>query len=176
MGCSYVFVCVALQMMRKELVGFDSKYSTAASVLHKSSVLKIDNIGLGDIPPAPRIWTLAQLSTREPSPLHSVRFGAFRVIDFHDMLHNSYIDFAFGSDDWFIAGVHRFSVSRGIGEREGQGENRGLESVRIEFAHCGCNPRENKPLGLGFLQTLHVWYAMLLFVEGVAEVVKGAES
>jgi hypothetical protein len=88
--------------------------------------------------------------------------------------HNqSYVDFVFGSDVGFIAGVHRFSVSQ-IGSNE-ESEERTADSTancRIEFAHLGCNPKEDKPLKPDVLQTLHLWYAMLLFREGVAEVMK----
>ena len=83
----------------------------------------------------------------------------------------SYVDFAFGSENGPIAGVHRFSVIRD-GIVDGDGEGIESENVTIEFAHVGCNPKENKPLKPDVLQTLHLWYAMLLFREGVAEVMK----
>jgi hypothetical protein len=86
---------------------------------------------------------------------------------------DSYIDFAFGSDDGFIAGVHRFSVSRNNDHKEEEDhDSKNTMSVTIEFAHKGCNPKEDKPLKPDVLQTLHLWYAMLLFREGVAEVMK----
>ena len=86
--------------------------------------------------------------------------------------NRSYIDFAFGSDSAFIAGVHRFSVLRN-GGNAGQDKKRDTPAnVTIEFAHAGCNPKEDKQLKPEILQTLHLWYAMLLFREGVAEVLK----
>jgi hypothetical protein len=95
-------------------------------------------------------------------------FGAFWVVDVRlEEEERSYVDFAFGSDEGWIAGVHRFSVIRGevLGKED--------QNVTIEFAHAGCNPREDKPLKPEFMQTLHMWYAMWLFREGVGAVVKG---
>jgi hypothetical protein len=115
------------------------------------------------------IWSIAELSGNHAPPLDAVVFGTFRVVDRQVARSKdgggSYIDFAFGSDNGGLAGVHRFSVARGKGE--------GSEDVvTIEFAHTGCNSRENKPLSPALLQTLHSWYAMVLFREGVAEVVR----
>lgn len=64
--------------------------------------------------------------------------------------------------------MHRFSVKEAyvaIGLK-------GTRRVTIEFSHIGCNPREDKPLKPDVLQTLHLWYAMLLFKEGVTEVLR----
>lgn len=111
------------------------------------------------------------MSERELPPLHALLFGAFRVVDVHleqqaSPQGQSYVDVVFGRDVGFVAGVHRFSVSRG----EGTGKEH--KNVTIEFAHAGCDPKEDKPLKPDFLQTLHLWYAMLLFREGVSEVIK----
>ena len=115
--------------------------------------------------------------------MHALLFGAFRLVDrrISSTEGYSYVDFAFGSDMGAIAGVHRFSVSHGGGddklrssssEGEGDGGKKDMVDVVIEFAHSGCNPRENKELGPEFLQMLHLWYAMLLFKEGLGEVIK----
>ncbi|KAF1845097.1 uncharacterized protein K460DRAFT_405372 [Cucurbitaria berberidis CBS 394.84] len=137
---------------------------------------------LKDIPVSSYIWAQSALSRETVPPLHSVLFGVFRVADCHFQSPGdekypelsqggsySYIDVAFGSEKGPIAGVHRFSVTRDGRVKEDGGKN---ESVTIEFAHVGCNPKENKPLKPDFVQTLHLWYAMLLFREGVAEVMK----
>jgi hypothetical protein len=114
-------------------------------------------------------------------PLHTLLFGAFRVVDSHiesrtaqhtSQETQSYIDFAFGSDEGYIAGVHRFSVSRSEPEKKNQPDTDSTTTVTIEFAHAGCNPRENKPLKPDFIQSLHMFYSILLFMEGVAEVQK----
>jgi hypothetical protein len=124
------------------------------------------------------IWSTTQLSADELPPLHGLLFGVFRVVDSEIEVAGassqtySYIDFAFGSDDGFIAGVHRFSMAREVVDATGEKEAGNKTNVIIEFAHSGCNPRENKPLKPDFLQTLHLWYAMLLFKEGIAEVGK----
>jgi hypothetical protein len=86
---------------------------------------------------------------------------------------NSYIDFIFGSDNGFIAGVHRFTVSRNNESEEGKQSDETTASVTIEFSHKGCHPKENKPMNPDdIMQKLHLAYAMLLFREGVAEVLK----
>jgi hypothetical protein len=59
-----------------------------------------------------------------------------------------------------------------LSKEEIEQDNDSTTSVTIEFAHAGCNPRENKPLKPDILQPLHMLYAMLLFREGVAEVLK----
>ncbi|KAF2029129.1 hypothetical protein EK21DRAFT_68361, partial [Setomelanomma holmii] len=125
--------------------------------------------GLKEAPVSKRIWSNAKLSNSHVPPLYSVLFGAFRVVDLM-VAHpkdeeDSYIGFAFGSDNWPLAGAHRFCISR---RDEVGGEN----VVTIKFVHSGCDPRENKPLSPAFLQTLHLWYAMVLFREGIAEVMK----
>lgn len=80
----------------------------------------------------------------------------------------SYIDYVFGSDQGPLAGVHRFSVtSNGNAEHSD-----GTRSVTIEFAHTGCNPQVNERLKPEILQSFHLAYAMMLFREGVAEVLK----
>jgi hypothetical protein len=133
---------------------------------------------LQDTPMSSHIWSTTQLSVDELPPLHALCFGVFRVFDsrieFADTLSQtySYIDFVFGSDAGFIAGVHRFSVAREEVDATGEKEADNTTNVIIEFAHSGCNLRENKPLKPDFLQTLHLWYAMLLFKEGIAEVRK----
>jgi hypothetical protein len=119
------------------------------------------------------IWKLAQLKKDTAPPLDAVLFGVFRVVDRciqetpSAQQEPSYIDFAFGFENGNLAGVHRFSV-----KRSGDAEAAGASSVTIEFAHTGCNPQINEPLKPEVLQTLHLAYAMLLFREGVAEVLK----
>jgi hypothetical protein len=131
---------------------------------------------LADEPITARTWTAGDIAEARLPPLHSVLFGAFRVVDIKcsnfsepsSTAGYSYIDIAFGADEGFIAGVHRFSVS----EVEGPSRIEGKRNVTISFDHTSCNPRENKPLGPDILQTFHLWYAMLLFREGLVSVFK----
>lgn len=102
-------------------------------------------------------------------------FGAFRIVDItsapsSDPLNtqSSYIDIAFGSDTGFIAGVHRFSIS----EVEGSAVVEDRRPIAITFEHTSCDPKRYEPLSLRMLRTFHLWYAMLLFREGVANVLK----
>ena len=135
---------------------------------------------LSNTPVSSHVWSNTQLSAQKLPHPHSLLFGSFRVVDCQagsstTQLQSgaySYIDFAFGSDDGFIAGVHRFSVASANDELQIKDDRDSTKTVTIEFAHSGCNPKENKPLKPDFLQTLHLWYAMLLFREGVAEVFK----
>lgn len=140
------------------------------------------SLGFDKLSVSTQIWTREELHRERLVPLHSVLFGSFRVLETQissaakqhplELQHySSFIDFAFGSDDGFIAGVHRFSVS----EAQGVGETKGTKQITVEFSHTGCNPREDKPLGPAVLQNLHLWYAMLLFREGIAEVLKREE-
>jgi hypothetical protein len=127
------------------------------------------------------IWSTDEISAHKLAPVGAILFGVFRIADIHlehqathqtPSQNSSYVDFVFGSDVGFIAGVHRFSISREDMSKAPEEQNVGKINRKIEFAHLGCNPKEDKPLKPDFLQTLHLWYAMLLFREGVAEVMK----
>ncbi|KAF3046328.1 hypothetical protein E8E12_001589 [Didymella heteroderae] len=126
------------------------------------------NTELKGIPVSTEFWTAEDIDEARVPPLHSVLFGAFRVVDSKwsdypgtsvktSRAQYSCIDLAFGSDDGFIAGVHRFSVS----EVEGSTNIESKRLVSINFDHFSCNPKENKLLGPSVLQTFH------LCVEGV---------
>jgi hypothetical protein len=170
-----------LRAVRKEITGFESKRNILLTLPQqlRSSFWHVK--ALEDTPVSSHIWSVAQLSNHELQPLHTLLFGAFRVVDSHlepraaqqtSQQSQSYIDFAFGSDKGYIAGVHRFSVSRDGQSTEKNEQDEGATNVTIEFAHAGCNPRENKPLKPDVIQTLHMFYSILLFMEGVAEVHK----
>jgi hypothetical protein len=122
-----------------------------------------------------QVWKLSQLKKDTAPPLDALLFGVFRVVgrciqeSSSAQQEPSYIDFAFGLEGGNLAGVHRFSVKR----TKDANEVAGAIPVTIEFAHTGCNPQVNEPLKPEVLQTLHLAYAMLLFREGVAEVLKG---
>ncbi|KAH7081130.1 hypothetical protein BKA63DRAFT_503220 [Paraphoma chrysanthemicola] len=129
----------------------------------------VDYKDLNHKPISKSIWSASHLSRQIPPPLDALLFGAFRVVDYYiadpHSGGESYIDFVFGSDTGRLAGVHRFCVSS-----EQSGERQGV--VTIEFAHSGCNPGENKRLSPAVLECLHMWYGMVLFREGVAEVLR----
>ncbi|XPS70915.1 hypothetical protein M3J07_003116 [Ascochyta lentis] len=169
------------QILARYLVGFFGGYVFAperrALKLMGKRLVKFKE--LSHVPESTHLWATAELDDGKLPPVHSVLFGAFRIVDIQvpnsaesSPLHSgplySYIDFAFGADEYFIAGVHRFFVS----ELGGAECSQGTRCITVGFAHTGCNPRENKPLGPAILQTLHLWYAMLLFKEGVVEILK----
>lgn len=101
-------------------------------------------------------------------------FGAFQVLDSRiakagDNKHlpkqtESYVDFAFGSDEVGFAGVHRFSVVR---SQKDQSEE---QTVQIHFQHMTCNPTVNKPLRMQWMLGFHEMYADYLFRDGVGEI------
>ncbi|KAH7390965.1 hypothetical protein DE146DRAFT_150438 [Phaeosphaeria sp. MPI-PUGE-AT-0046c] len=133
-------------------------------------------------PISSRYWSVDELPKHELPPLHSLLFGVWRMTDKHinnqasqnaQTTQESYVDLAFGADDWNLAGVHRFIVSRDSSESKIQDQTSDdTVNVRIEFAHAGCNPRKDERLKPDFLEPLHNLYAILLFREGVAEVLK----
>lgn len=134
------------------------------------------------IPVSAKYWSVDELPKHELPQLHSLLFGVWRITDKHiekpssrnaRSLQHSYVDLAFGADDFHIAGVHRFSVSRTPSDSKDEGTtDENTVNVNIEFAHTGCNPKKNERLKPDMLEGLHNWYAMLLFREGVAEVLK----
>lgn len=137
--------------------------------------------GLKDTPVSTSIWSPVDLRADILPPVHSLLFGAFRIVDAKISIitgalsqipkrQSSFVDVAFGADDGFIAGVHRFSVA----ESKDVTISEGKRVVTITFAHISCNPREDAPLGPEFLQTLHLWYAMLLFREGVTTILSAS--
>lgn len=111
-------------------------------------------------------------------------FGAFQVIDFRirgqsnasdtDPVPSdeSYVDFGFGSDQSRFAGVHRFSLSRSDSEAEKTKQSTGAAPTVVRITHSGlaCNPSHNKLITPLFVFTFHKFYAMLLYREGVAQV------
>jgi hypothetical protein len=130
------------------------------------------------------IWSYQALPHDRLPSLTSTLFGAFQVIDSHFSDHSStsesdgtlseesYVDFGFGSDQSSFAGVHRFALSRGdnsIGKAE-QNPGAAKDVVRITHSGLACNPSQNKPIKPRIFFTLHMFYAMLLFREGVAQI------
>ncbi|EFQ32641.1 uncharacterized protein GLRG_07655 [Colletotrichum graminicola M1.001] len=122
------------------------------------------------------VWESSELLPTSLPSTHSILFGAFQVshIELQDSsdlgrVHEqgeSSIDFVFGADDTRFAGAHRFSVARNQ-ERTGD--------VRILYEHMACNPTTNQPVKPDFLFCFHNFYAMLLFREGLAEVMQVLE-
>ncbi|KAF5678354.1 hypothetical protein FHETE_1328 [Fusarium heterosporum] len=118
------------------------------------------------------LWSLNDIPESRLLPVNSVLFGVFQVLDSKIADNNikhvpketeSYVDFAFGSDETVFAGVHRFSVVRS------QKENQ-EETVQIHFQHITCNPTVNKPLGPQWMLGFHELYADYLFRDGVGEI------
>ena len=119
------------------------------------------------------VWKASEIEGEKLPQVDSVLFGAFQVVDKQlakEQGGNSHIDLAYGSSQRTFAGVHRFSVER-LSGREGNVECGG-EKVRLSMSCVTCNPREDKRVAPEWAGTFHRTYAMLLFREGVAEVVR----
>lgn len=127
------------------------------------SILSADRIaGLDGTPELIRIWAVAEIDAARLPPFHSVLFGTFRIFDIRILssaeqalgapeVQSRQVDIAFGADDGFIAGVHRFSVS----EIEGSANSERKRHVTITFAYTSYDLREDIPLGPDVLQTFH---------------------
>lgn len=130
------------------------------------------------------IWHHSSLSTTTPPQIHSLLFGAFRVIDrrigdsapndevltesssvgkYHES--HSYIDFAFGAEDGRLAGMHRFSILRNPADTESK--------ITVEHSDIALDPRAKGPMKPELLVSFHRAYAMLLFRDGVRSMVNG---
>ncbi|WZH43346.1 uncharacterized protein QYS62_004350 [Fusarium acuminatum] len=120
------------------------------------------------------LWSLKDIPETKLLPDNSVLFGAFQVLDSRiaevgDIKHlpkqtESYVDFAFGSDEVGFGGVHRFSVVRSQKEQSEE------QTVQIHFQHMTCNPTVNKPLRMQWMLGFHEMYADYLFRDGVGEI------
>ena len=174
-GYAFAPEAIALRLLGKQFVKFKGACPHVSRSTRRSDSIE----GLDGIPASRQVWKAAEISAAELPPLNSVLFGAFRIIDIslssssHLQLEtfearSSRVDIAYGSDNGFIAGVHRFSVS----ESEGSADLRGNRHVAIDFDSTSCDPKENKQLGPDLLMTFHMLYAMLLFKEAVGSVVK----
>ncbi len=118
-------------------------------------------------------WKRSEISHEKLPEVDSIFFGAFQVVDKKlesDRSGESYIDFAYGSSQTSFAGVHRFSIER-LGGEDGSDDGEG-GGVRLSMSCVTCNPQEDKSIAPEWSSILHRTYAMLLFREGVAEVVE----
>jgi hypothetical protein len=158
-----------LQMIKPEVVSYKGK-SACLQTQHR---LKPD---LPLTPSSTRIWSTDQLDLNLPPP-GSLLVGGFLVAAVElsgAETGESYIDIIFGSNHAGagFAGIHRFSVIHLESELESDPKSSQERVVRLHYGHLSCNPSVNKPLKPDFLQVLHKIYAMLLFREGAARVVR----
>ncbi|KAK1574025.1 uncharacterized protein LY79DRAFT_567331 [Colletotrichum navitas] len=151
-------------------------FAIERNLLQIARVTFVSYSGLGLATAKTPLWETSALSPTSLPSMHSILFGAFQVShielqDSSDLVRiqekrESSIDFVFGADDTHFAGAHRFSIARNQ-ERTGE--------VRILYEHMACNPTINQPLKPDFLFLFHTFYAMLLFQEGLAEVMQVLE-
>ncbi|KAK1533313.1 hypothetical protein CPAR01_10021 [Colletotrichum paranaense] len=130
--------------------------------------------GLNPISASNQIWKTEEISCKTLPPVHSVVFGTFQVshvklIDSKESQAEpeteSSVDFVFGKDISQFAGAHRFSIVR-------SSEN--PARVKVVYESTACNPTRNHHLS-GILLQFHSFYAMLLFREGVSEILRMPE-
>jgi len=98
--------------------------------------------------------------------------GNFYVLDVHlkqtSQENDSFVDVAFGDNRKGFCGLHRFQVTRDISEDWKEWE--GVGAVNIEYSSISCNPSENKTVFSNWVCLFHKWYAMVLFRDGIREV------
>jgi len=158
-------------------------------ILRIAQIQLVQLAALKDMPVSQRVWYTSEISQDRLAKPGTIYFGAFQVADRlvgdlqkaeHQQSKDegdatqgnsidtseSYVDFVFGSDKGILRGVHRFSVLHDALKAA----NSRTQEVVIRFSHTGCNPKETKRLVA--LKKFHILYAMLLFREGLAEVLK----
>jgi len=79
----------------------------------------------------------------------------------------NFVEVGFGDDRKSFAGMHRFEVSK---RAAGQG-------VVVGYSCCACNPKDDTPIypwiNRKFVAKFHGLYALLLFRDGIREVLGG---
>jgi hypothetical protein len=145
-------------------------------------LLILGDAGSAEAKEAKDVWSKDEVLSEILPEIDSVFFGAFQVVDkkLQDSSRSSggevateaesYIDFAFGSSETSFSGVHRLSVARDLDKACAQGVE--SDEIRLTMACVTCNPLKNRKVAPTWTWTFHRVYAMLLFREGVAEVVK----
>ena len=76
----------------------------------------------------------------------------------------SYVEIGFGDNRKTFAGLHRFEVSRAD-----DGED---DYLTIWYSSISCNPSVNETVLPHWVWKFHKWYAMVLFRDGIREVLK----
>jgi hypothetical protein len=82
-------------------------------------------------------------------------------------LEDSFVEVGFGDNRRRFAGLHRFEVSRDVEKETGE-----YAGITICYSSISCHPTVNKPVFPKFLFGFHKFYAMCLFRDGIAEVLK----
>ena len=99
-------------------------------------------------------------------PVGSCFFGSFRMLVKHiaavpSVEEPSYVDYAFGSDQFIFGGCHRFQITRlPIIEKE-------EPQIQMELQHFRCNPQKNRPSVAEYIERFHYVYAKSLFANGI---------
>ncbi|KAK2768395.1 hypothetical protein FQN54_000250 [Arachnomyces sp. PD_36] len=160
--------------------------------------------GFQDDPSATTIWSLSDVPSTHLLPIGSTLFGSFKVLDKSTLTtteppqsttaSKSHVDYAYGSDTFTFAGCHRFVVIRdqppyptttttsttdaaADEEKEPPDANTSHPQViTIQLQGFRCNPLQNKPSVLNFIETFHYIYAKALFANGMQAVLAGSSS
>ncbi|KXH68146.1 hypothetical protein CSAL01_09354 [Colletotrichum salicis] len=140
-------------------------------ILQIARLSLVSYTGLNSMLASNQIWKSQDLSCEKLPSVHSVVLGTFQV-SYANVINpkesqagpetESSVDFAFGKDNSQFVGAHRFSIMRNP-------EN--PTRVRVMYESTACNPTRNQPLS-GILSRFHSIYAMLLFREGVSEILQ----
>lgn len=169
---------LVFQAARPDLVRFSGKMTPHE--LEREILTHFPSIVIPKPEEQNRIWSTQSLLEDRLPPLTSTLFGAFQVIDKRiSSSAESCVDIGFGSDESSFAGVHRFSVQRFLSDEKSSSSAAAAAAareVKITHSSFACNPIKNKPRKLQFLFTFHKLYAMLLFREGVAQILDMSTS
>lgn len=99
-------------------------------------------------------------------PVGSCLFGSFRMLAKHvaavpSVEEPSYVDYAFGSDEFVFSGCHRFQITRLPAAEEEEPQ------ILMELLHLRCNPQKNQPSAAEYVERFHYLYAKSLFANGI---------
>lgn len=120
-----------------------------------------------------QIWQVSQMSRETLPEYGALYFNAFQMVDKQmesGKGGESYVDIAYGKYRTPFVGVHRFSLQRQE-ERAPAGKDDG-EEIRFTMSCVTCNAKEDRRIAPAWASVLHRAYAMLLFREGVGQVLR----
>jgi hypothetical protein len=119
------------------------------------------------------VWKSNEISSSRLDTVGSHYFGIFQIVDLQiaesTKTNSSYVDFAFGSDQAYFAGCHRFRLRR-------LSEDSAADSPHVEISleAFRCNPNGSLSVFDGLLSWVHRFYARLLFADGIQSIIRVA--
>ena len=96
-----------------------------------------------------------------------IKSGSTDSTPVQDLEPGSHIDVGFGDSRTSFAGAHRFEILREVEEGEEE-----VGGVTILYSHLSCNPIVKEARFPAFVFNFHKYYALTLFRDGIAEVLR----